>query len=140
MRRLLPWRAQQGDTIVEVLIAIAVVSLVLTAAYAITNKNTIAIQTNQERVQAQHLVESQIEALRSNKGITITNSSIDNCFDGLNQASGASCTVQATGSGADYELNIVGPTGGVYTVSAKWTSIGGHTDNDSNVTMYYRVD
>jgi prepilin-type N-terminal cleavage/methylation domain-containing protein len=35
---------------IEVLIAIAIVSLILTVAYAITNRNTNAIQANQERL------------------------------------------------------------------------------------------
>lgn len=135
--------SQRGDTIVEVLIAIAIVSLVLTTAYVITNKNTRAIQANQERVQAQHLVESQIELLR-----TKTLSAPSTCFDASGQpGSGSACTRSGiAGSGASYTLSVAGPDPitAVYTVKATWASLTGvrqvsNTD-DSSVTMYYRVN
>jgi prepilin-type N-terminal cleavage/methylation domain-containing protein len=132
---------QRGDTIIEVLIAIAIVSLVLTSAYVITSKNTLAIQNSQERSQAQHLVEAQIEALRA-KG-SLDNSS--DCFVGNVEhqptESGSPCdSIKATGSGATYKLAVTyDASSGVYTVSATWGSLGGSSDTDSNVTMYYRL-
>jgi len=128
---------RRGDTIVEVLIAIAIVSLVLTAAYVITTKNTIAIQANQERIQAQHLVEGQIEALRAQNGLPTG----DTCFltSGAG-AAGATCNaISQTGSGATYAATITGPTAGVYQIVVTWSSLNGSKANDSNVTMYYRL-
>jgi len=128
---------RRGDTIVEVLIAIAIVSLVLTAAYVITTKNTVATQANQERIQAQHLVEAQIEALRAQGSLPAG----DNCFAANGAgASGSACNgLTATGSGASYSASITGPTSGVYTIAVKWSSLNGRAANDSNVTMYYRL-
>lgn len=130
---------QEGDTIVEVLIAIAIVSLVLTVAYVITNKNAIAIQANQERIQAQHLVEAQIEALRAQNSLVHSGG----CFIGTVDTAGgvgSPCnTLQQTGSGAAYAATITGPASGVYTVTVTWSSLGGTKVNDSSIIMYYRL-
>lgn len=134
---MLSLKRQDGDTIVEVLIAIAIVSLVLTAAYVITNKNTIAIQANQERIQAQHLVEAQIESLRANNGLTTSG----DCFSTTgSETGGAGCSnFTEEGSGATYAASVEGPSSNVYTIKVVWTSLASTTANDSNVTMYYRL-
>jgi prepilin-type N-terminal cleavage/methylation domain-containing protein len=142
-------RIERGDTIVEVLIAIAIVSLVLVTAYTISNKNVEAVQANQERIQAQHLVEGQIESLKAQTGITAPNT----CFDVLGSAaSGTSCTQTAAGSGASYTISTTAPgvapptqcastiSSVAYIICTYWTSLGGSSNNDSNVTMYYRLN
>lgn len=55
--------SSKGDTIVEVLIAIAVLSSVLGTAYAITNRNISNLRNNQERTEATKIAQGQIEAL-----------------------------------------------------------------------------
>lgn len=135
---------QRGDTIIEVLIAIGIVSLVLTTAYAITNKNTQAIQANEERLQAQRLVESQVELL-STKSASLVGGAT--CFNTSGApASGNACVRSGVaGSGATYTVSVVkDPVTSVYTVKATWASLTGvrqasNTD-DSNVTMYYKVN
>jgi prepilin-type N-terminal cleavage/methylation domain-containing protein len=131
---------QRGDTIVEVMIATAIISLVLAVAYVTTNKNTALMQASQEHEQAQRLVEAQIETLRYKGGIAASG----DCFVGTNE-SGTCNNFTASNSGATYTLKITGPTGttsptGTYTVSATWTSIGSTVTNNSNVTMYYRLN
>jgi len=134
---------QRGDTIVEVLISIAIISLVLAGAYATSTHNTALIQSTQEREQAQRLVEAQIEAIRAHNGVTTTSPV---CFAAGVQkpATDPLCSNQsASFSGAAYAVSIVGPANngsGTYTVKAQWTSAGGHSTNDSNVTMYYRLN
>jgi prepilin-type N-terminal cleavage/methylation domain-containing protein len=137
---------QQGDTIVEVLIAMSIISLVLASAYVTSTRNTTLIQGSQERQQAQRLVESQIEMIRAQGGIIGTG----DCFiAGVEKTPtdiGAPCaSVKSSYSGATYTLKITGPVGvsspvGTYTVSAVWSSLGGSKANDSNVTMYYRLN
>ncbi|HSX32247.1 MAG TPA: hypothetical protein VLF43_03225 [Candidatus Saccharimonadales bacterium] len=56
---------ERGDTIVEVLITIAVVSLILGGAYVTTNRSLQATRSAQERSIALKLAESQIERLKS---------------------------------------------------------------------------
>lgn len=56
---------QRGDTIVEVLIAIAVISSVLGTAYAITNRSVQTNQSSAEHTVATKVAETQIELLKS---------------------------------------------------------------------------
>lgn len=56
---------QRGDTIVEVLIAIAVAGSVLGGAYALVNSNVKSNQLAQERTNAVKIAESQLELLRA---------------------------------------------------------------------------
>jgi len=132
------FHTERGDTIVEVLIAIGIISLILVSAYAITAKNTAALQRNQERTEAQHLVEGQIEALRAQNGLTASG----DCFNGTTEVSICN-NFTRSGSGATYTVTVTGPLGhpatGVYTIKAVWTSLNSKTNNDSNVTMYYRL-
>ncbi|HSX43099.1 MAG TPA: prepilin-type N-terminal cleavage/methylation domain-containing protein [Candidatus Saccharimonadales bacterium] len=131
-------RNERGDTLVEVLIAMAIISLVLVGAYVTSNRNAATLQATQEREQAQRVVEAQLELLRNSGTITS-----GNCFDPISgsQTSGAGCDIKSstTNSGATYKLSITGPVGGVYTVMARWTSLNSNTDLDSSVTMYYRL-
>ncbi len=56
---------QDGDTIIEVLIAIAIVASVLGITYSIMNRNLAIMRNNQERTEATRIGESQVEALKS---------------------------------------------------------------------------
>lgn len=60
---------QTGDTMVEVLIVIAVVSLILGGAYVTTNRSLQATRAAQERGNALKIAESQIEQI---KGLAAT--------------------------------------------------------------------
>lgn len=64
---------QSGDTIVEVLIAIAVLTSVIGGAYSIMSLNMAKLRDNQERTEASKIAQSQIEALI---GISKTDTSI----------------------------------------------------------------
>lgn len=129
---------QRGDTIIEALIAVAIVSLILTSAYMLTNRNKAYQQTAQEQTTAQKLVERQVELLRGSN-LTINNACLDN---GGIQVSGASCQVDASGApsgsnGATYTLSITTTSvggGKNYKAQAKWTTI---TGSQATVTMYY---
>lgn len=63
---------QRGDTIVEVLISITVISLVLGGAYATANKSLLITRASQERSNALKLAESQMEQI---KGLAVSNPS-----------------------------------------------------------------
>ena len=51
----------RGDTIVEVLIAISLISFILTGAYIILKDNTRVIQESQERTEATEVLQGQLE-------------------------------------------------------------------------------
>ncbi len=56
---------QRGDSIVEVLIALAVIGSVLTGAFVATNRSTVAVRDSEEHAQALQLLQGQVEQLRS---------------------------------------------------------------------------
>lgn len=56
---------ERGDTIVEVLVCILIISLVLAGAFTATNRSLQAVRDAQERSQASKLAEAQIEFIRS---------------------------------------------------------------------------
>ena len=157
--------AQAGDTIVEVLIAMTIVSLVLAGAYASSNRNIRSTLDAQEHGQALKLAESQVEYLRSaaqkaGSGYSFGSGAPDNhkCFDqtGHEVAGGSPgsdpCTVQSDGSpvavGQEpaYILTIYEPgqlpdnPGTSYKFTVVWDTPVGALPNDGNVTMYYRPD
>ncbi|MGH7195196.1 MAG: type IV pilus modification PilV family protein [Candidatus Saccharimonadales bacterium] len=57
--------SQAGDTIVEVLIATAILGLILAGAYATSNRSLNSERDAQEHTQALTIAQSQIESLRS---------------------------------------------------------------------------
>lgn len=60
---------QRGDTIVEVLIAVVVISSMLVGTFAIANKSSSQIRSSQERTEATKLTTSVIEILKGAKDI-----------------------------------------------------------------------
>jgi len=74
MKRLRLRSNQHGDTIVEVMIAMAVLGLVLVVSYATANHNTLSLQDAQERSVALKLAESQIEAMKAFNSSSSANS------------------------------------------------------------------
>jgi type II secretory pathway pseudopilin PulG len=71
----------RGDTIVEVLIAMAVLGLVLTSAFAISNRSYATGISARERSEALEIAESQLELLR-----VASNSADDSLLDMTNPA------------------------------------------------------
>lgn len=55
---------KHGDTMVEVLLAITALSLVLSGAYVLANRSTIAYRQAQERGESQKVAQSQLEQLK----------------------------------------------------------------------------
>ncbi len=64
-KRITPVLQQAGDTIIEVFIAVAIISSVLGLAYATINRNTLVIRDTQERTEASKLGQGQIEVLKT---------------------------------------------------------------------------
>ncbi|HSH55705.1 MAG TPA: type II secretion system protein [Candidatus Limnocylindrales bacterium] len=58
-------RQQRGDTIVEVLIAVAVVTSVLAGAFTVSQASSKAVRDSQERAEATQLLQGQIEVVRA---------------------------------------------------------------------------
>lgn len=57
--------AGRGDTIVEVMIAMAVISSVLAGAFSVTQKSSQAVRSSQERSEMLQIVQGQLELVRA---------------------------------------------------------------------------
>jgi len=143
---LRPRAGERGDTIVEVLIAIAIVSLVLGGAYVTTNRSLLATRSAQERGNALKLVESQLEQL---KGLSKTDPDAifgygtAFCVPPDNIPVGATdpkCRVNSAGTQTtaepSYRLSIT-QTGNTFSIVNTWTDVGGKITD--NVSMVYRL-
>lgn len=129
---------QTGDTIVEVLIAIAVASAVLGSAYAIVNRTVRSQQQTSEHTNALKIAESQLELLRNHNG-TVSSSF---CFNPTYQSTDdPSCNTVTAGITYDPTITKNETTVGsqittTYTVNVSWPSLGGGTDK---VDLVYKV-
>lgn len=145
-------RKQAGDTIVEVLLALAVLGAVLGGAYVITSRNSIINQASQERAQAIKIAESQLEQLRNlfetNYEAFISPPS-SFCVSGGSLLSGTSCTIDSSGavttSEPSYTIGVmqtpknVGTTvGRNFVITVTWSNRTGSNDQLSYVYEIYR--
>lgn len=75
-------RRENGDTIVEVLIALAIIGLVIAGAYATADSSTRIVRQAQERSDAVKVAESQLETIRSVNADAGSSSKRDKMFSG----------------------------------------------------------
>ncbi len=139
---------ERGDTIVEVLIAIGVISLVLAGAFVMTNRSLQGTRDAQERVNAVKLVESQVEQVKNLAstnptaifGAGVPASYCINSSGAVVVSTNAACKVGtngvATASQPAFQLSITRSTN-TFTVTNTWTSIRGNATN--TVQMKYRA-
>ncbi len=146
-----------GDTIVEVLIAVAVMSMVLGGAYSIASRSLSSIRQAQEHTVALKYAEAQIEQLKqmaTNKGNDYATTP-NNIFSyGSNFCSiyatvptpglyiypdsNANCTKS---NGIPYHISISRTDSGhvhKFTTLVHWDNIRG--DGQDNVTLTYNLD
>lgn len=136
------FKNQRGDTIVEVLISIAVVSLVLSASYALANRSTQATRQSQERSEALKFAEEQMEKVKTYLSISGSDDIISDDFC----ITGAGASLNVTNVASDPNACSKGPDnryrmavdvdGDTYRVSSTWDSIGGGQDN---LELVYRI-
>lgn len=157
-------RKQSGDTIVEVIIVLAVIGFALGIAYATSNASLQATRQAEENSHATQLVQAQIESLRSYSGIT---DSLDPhyiyqlqafCFDTsqtkvtLASMTNPPLTLVGTSKYSNYTVGssncvfdtlyhiVIGydsASQDTFTVKATWDDVRG--DAQDTVTMVYRL-
>lgn len=153
LRRFTTKLHEGGDTIVEVLIAITIVSLILGGAYVTSHNSLDATLDAQEHADALQLTQAQIELVRSlattNSWIFSPSTSVPFCINGLStNAPAATCKVNSVGTTSGsangpviYNVRIINRTGigtGPYTFTAQasWPGLENKTDD---VQLVYRV-
>ncbi len=134
---------QNGDTIIEVLMALAVLSIVLTGAYVSSNRSFKNSRQAQERGEALKLIEGQVEQLKAmsedgNGGIF---SNLDYCISSgtiISPSGSANCSFDSGSvSPGRYNVSIKhsSTTDPVFTVQATWENAIGN-GNDQLKIVY----
>lgn len=136
---------QRGDTIVEVMIAIAVISSVLAGAFYMTNHSTRAVRDSEEHAQALQLLQGQLEQLRA-AAPTTTWGNLPRyfCFTSTNVIKSlASATTYDCPASNYYSFVIIKPTAapaagetGLFTLKVQWDSVLSKKGNES---LVYKV-
>ena len=140
--------SEHGDTIVEVLISIAVLSLILGGAFVTMNNNLQSTRDAQERGNALKLVESQIEQIKNlaaSDPDALFAASVPSSFcissaGAVVASTNAACAVDAAGTANTVEPVfhlVVTRSGNTFTVRDTWAKLGEFTQN--NVEMKYRA-
>ncbi len=158
------WHKQNGDTIIEVMISLAILMLVLGGAYYTASQSYRNDRDSQEHTEALTIAQSQLEELRvigsiaANEQCIGTNLTPSNACD-VNSSdttligNGSQCTPycytvkisKVTSTSITYSVPQPPPPSAAppvdlntYDINVTWTAIGG-TGKDS-VSLYYRMD
>ncbi len=138
----------RGDTIVEVLISLAVLSMVIGGAYSIVNAALRNSRQAQERAEATKLAESQVETIKA--GVTGVTAGSPFCLAGTNAAVTWSASVPpasyiadtfagypaaCTGRNSGFHNVFIVKQGSTYTINVRWDRIGGGKEQ---LQMVYR--
>lgn len=132
----------RGDTIVEVLISAAIITLVLSAAFNSARDSLFQFQRAQERGEATKLIEEQAERLRASAsqptstttGVFSAAASGDFCVNGTLAVQPAPC---GSGTGNRYQTTINRQSDGrTFRITTVWDRIGG---GQETLISAYRV-
>jgi prepilin-type N-terminal cleavage/methylation domain-containing protein len=142
---------QRGDTIVEVLIAITIVSMILGGAYVTSHNSLDATQDAQEHANALQLAQGQIELLRAQAttGDPIFTTTTPFCVadNGSIQTTASECTADSSGGTSAiasqniYLEQVINRTGSgigpyTFTVQTTWPGLQNKVDR---VQLIYRI-
>ncbi len=141
-----PRRKQTGDTIVEVLIAVAVIATILAGAFTVTNRSTRAVRDAEEHAQALQFLQGQVELLRH---AAATRSSLPSslstpfCLTSSAYFQPANSQNQCLLNSL-YRVSITSPTSSpnvgtttTFNLVASWAALGGGTNT---VYLSYKVE
>ena len=143
---------ERGDTIVEVLIALAIISSVLAGAFFVTNRSAQNVLNTEEHARATQLLQGQIEQIRASKvsGMSWTDLPNFYCYDTdgsiVNSVSpsnfGCDVPIDGSGSGPAYTFLIEKETSWqlnestLFRVSIAWEGVRGQ---DNSEQMLYKI-
>lgn len=151
-------RSQRGDTIVEVMVVLAVLALALGISYATADRSLLDSRQANQNAQATALVQSQLESLRvlapnpsTDTSGYIFNAGEDFCIDSAGNVAitstaspSASCAFDVFGNSIATQILIsyqpaADPsiTGGTFNIYATWPNIDGQ--GYDTVTLSYRL-
>lgn len=128
---------QVGDTIVEVMMALAVAGLVIGSSYAVARQSLQMGRQAQERVEALKFIEAQIEQFKT--VADKTNLPEPFCIDNSQQPVSSPDTDPQCLKSGRYRLSasLTDPPSNTYTFGARWDRIGGGGQEQLDIT--YRM-
>ncbi len=130
---------KRGDTIIEVMLSMAIIGLVLAAAYRTASTNLKTSRFTQERTEALKHAESQIEFMKSLEGTNRTD--LFNQGSNFCLSSSSLPVFQAAGTPActqGFYAYFIQRTGDVFVTIVRWTPPGGIDTNKAEVKLTYR--
>jgi|GEM_PF-1023758 len=149
-------RSERGDTIVEVMIVLAVLGMAIGISYATANRSLLNARQAQENSQASELVQSQLEQLRTMTKNNCTTAPVDTAhciYSGSPYGSSTSpfCVVSGVvknaktdasclkaGESGRYRLTITRDNStDTFTIVASWDDVEG--EGTDTVTLNYKV-
>lgn len=149
---------QRGDTLVEVLVAIVVVSTVIGGAYVVSNNSLQSTRATQERSNALKLAQSQLEQLKSlvnTSSAQIFGGSVPTSFclysnSGTTQVESTTvpaqdqyCVVDTSGTYVTSSATqpqytfVIQRTGNNFQLTESWVDISGHLTD--SLKLDYRI-
>lgn len=136
--------SQAGDTIVEVIIAVAVVATILVGAFITTNRSTHTVRDAEEHAEALQFLQGQVELLRAaadtSGALTGANLGTPFCFDDTLAMHAAGSNACAGAGGVvpyDFSISCSALSGGcpapqykvtTFDLKVTWPSITGNAD------------
>lgn len=138
---------ERGDTVVEVLVSIAVISLLLGGAFVTADRSSKATRDAHERQNALKIAEGQVEQIKYLAGTSpdsVFGASVPAAFcltstPAAVDASAGACKVNTDGTPTTVEpaFNIrITRSSNDFTVVTSWVAL---TGTQNNVTLKYRV-
>jgi len=137
---------ETGDTIIEVLIVLAVLGLAIGISYATANRSLLDVRGAQESAQATSYLQTQIEAFRF-WAPSLTLGSLPSTFC-IDTTANDSSTAILSGSSCNnyqnsiYTIQISNPNPIIpneYEFHATWIDVQNPSEQDS-ATLFYRLD
>jgi prepilin-type N-terminal cleavage/methylation domain-containing protein len=131
----------RGDTIVEVMLVLAILGLAISISYATANRSLLDARQAQENAQATELAQQQIESLMSLSNL----GNPQNIFQAGPYCISSTYTI-VTGNSCNsgtipYHIVVTGPpipaTGGTFTVQIIWPDV--ESQGNDTVTLIYRL-
>jgi type II secretory pathway pseudopilin PulG len=133
----------RGDTIVEVIVVLAVLGMAISISYATASRSLLDARQAQEASQAAELIQSQLETLRTlseagnpqniyQAGPYCIVSSTIYVWSSPTDATGTPCKDISN----LYTLSVKGPSapGGTFTIVASWDDVQGQGTDTSTLT------
>ena len=134
-----------GDTIVEVMLSIAVVSMVIGISYSIANKSVKTGRAAQEQTEALQLAQQQLERVKvlaadKTKWASVTGAApycvVTVPAISVVLASNPNCKGQGSGNLYNLSVSYSSATNDTFTITTNWTNVNNIA---SSVSIAYRM-